>query len=118
MMTLKRTHGTNGCRRLYESEDERFCVEVSTITHHHGAGSLMDLWTKNGHLSRWMEQTLNVSTYYTDDDGRCLDRYNPQEKRQGTRNVLEFAWMLEATPENEAAILAECERRYLNDERN
>lgn len=117
MLTLKRTQGENGCRRIYENEDGSFCVVISTITHHHGAYSRMDQWVRSGLLPRWIRQTLHVSTYFTDAEGRCWGLYNPQEKRQGTRNVVNYEWKLEATPENEKKILAECERRYLNDER-
>ena len=71
---------------------------------------LMNLWVKNGHLPEFIPERLHVDTYFYDEDGRCWGYYNPTEKRGGAGRVLDFDWMLPATPENEQRIVAECLR--------
>ena len=120
MLELTSTHGN---RRIYETGNERgrLVVEIATVEHDRKSKSgLMSLWVKNGWMSEFLDTTLNVSTYfYPADGGGCFGRYNPTEKahESGRRSVVDFAWKLEATPENEARILAECERMMLADER-
>lgn len=70
----------------------------------------MRLWVKNGHLPEFIPESLHVDTYFYDEDGRCWGYYNPTEKRGGAGRVLDFDWMLAATPENEQRIVAECLR--------
>lgn len=71
---------------------------------------LMSMWVKRGHLPEFINEYLIVDTYFYDEDGRCYGRYNPTEKRGGAGRVIDFDWMLEATPENEALVVAECLR--------
>jgi len=117
ILKLRRTAGKDDCRRIYSSDDGRFTVEVSTISHRHGAGSLMDLWHRSGRIGEWMPQTLHVSTNYADGHGNTWGWFNPtiKEAEDGERNEIDFRWVLAATEENEALLLEECERRYLND---
>lgn len=115
-MELESTHGMDGCRRFYESDLGPLTVEITECTHERGrTGDLMGLWVKHGWMPEFIERTLHVSTYFHEEDGGCLGIYNPQIKDGVSRPVIDFRWMLEATPENEAKLLAECERRMLAD---
>ena len=71
---------------------------------------MMSRWVKNGHLPEFIPECLHVDTYFYDEDDRCWGYYNPTEKRGGAGRVLDFDWMLAATPENEQRIVAECLR--------
>lgn len=73
-------------------------------------GDLMRTWVQRGHLAEPIKRYLQVDTYFYDENGRCWGYYNPTEKRGGLGRVIDFEWMLEATPENEARIVAECLR--------
>lgn len=83
----------NGYREQYETEDGAFCVELCRSERHGRA-------------------TVAVNTYYTDPEGRCLGLYNPTCKAGGAGYVLDSAWVLDDTPANRAALLAEAERMY------
>lgn len=71
---------------------------------------LMSMWVKRGCLPEFINEYLVVDTYFYDESGRCWGYYNPTEKRGGAGRVIDFDWMLEATPENEARVVAECLR--------
>lgn len=71
---------------------------------------LMSRWVKRGYLPEFINEYLVVDTYFYDENGRCWGYYNPTEKRGGAGRVIDFDWMLEATPENEARVVAECLR--------
>lgn len=118
-MELFDKRGIYGQRHLYRSEDGRFIVEITVCESHHGPGSLMDLWVKNGWVDRFMDRYLTANTEAYLDNGDCKAWYNPQRRLSDDGRRLEnaYEWILEATPENEAALLAECVRRYENDER-
>lgn len=115
-MGLESKHGMGDCRRFYESDLGPLTVEVTECTHDRGrTGDLMELWVKHGWMPEFIERTLHVSTYFYEEEGGCLGLYNPQIKNGVARSVIDFRWILKATPENEAKLLAECERRMLAD---
>lgn len=92
MMT--RTFATpNGWRELYETDGDRFAVELCR-TERHG------------------RPTIAASTYCTDGEGRCTERHNPTCKAEEGRYVLDPAWVLDDTPGNRLAVVEEAERRY------
>ena len=107
-LRLIETHAEG--RRRYYGNGSDLVVEIATIEHHRGAGSLMSLWVNNGRMPRFVERTLNVNVFFTDESGRCVERFNPTVKPGGC--VRDFDWVLEATQENEDRLLAEIERRY------
>lgn len=114
-MTLEATQGVNDCVRWYKSDAGSFVVEIATCEYDHSKNSLMSLWVKHGWVDDFIEKVLWASTYYTDDEGNCWGRYNPQyatevDEYGEHRAVIDFGWMLEATPENERRLLEECER--------
>ena len=76
---------------------------------------LMNLWVKNGHLPEFIPERLHVDTYFYDEDGRCWGYYNPTERRGGAGRVIDFDWMLPATPENEQRIIDEVLRMARED---
>ena len=72
-----------------------------------GKNSLPALWYKHGYTSKRLATYWTVDTYATDEDGHCWGRYNPTHKG----GKLDFSWVLPATEENAASLLAEIVRR-------
>ena len=105
-------------RSWWKSMDGKMEVEISETTHDKKCScDLMRLWIEHGYTSKWLDTTLSVHVYYTDDKGNCWCWYNPtcRLSESGTRMVLDFDWMLESTPENVRLILDECERMRRED---
>lgn len=106
MLKLKLESGT---RRIYGTESGALAVEVCTTDHTGIKGSAMDVYVKNGWVPRFMEKTLGAQTYFKLPDGTQVgELFNPTIKA----GQADFDWLLEATPENEEAILREVFRRY------
>lgn len=102
----KEINGMN-CRTLYHI-GERFIVEVG-ITEHDRAdkNDLCNLWKKAGYIPEFLPTTAHITTYYTDIEGKCSGLYNIQRTRD---HKVDFAYMLEATPENIEKLVSECIR--------
>lgn len=99
-------------RRLYHVGD-RFIVEVATCEHDlFNCHDLMNIWKKAGYISTALPSHLHVDTYFTDIEGHCWGYYNVTVKpsEDGTRHVINFDYLREATPENEQELVAECIR--------
>ena len=96
----------------YRSLDGKMTVEISVTTHDKTYDhDLMRLWIKHGYMSEWLDATLTVRVFF--DDGKdCHGWYNPCERldESGTRMVIDFDWILEATQKNVERIMRECER--------
>lgn len=110
---MKKTINTITGKRTYTEHVNggELVIEVRTAKADHKSKSdLMSMWVKRGYLSVFIDEWLHVDTYFYDEDGRCWGYYNPTEKRGGAGRVLDFEWMLPATHENEARIVAECLR--------
>lgn len=125
MLKIVKAYGADNCRRFYENVWGDLVVEVSTITHQHTSGSLMKLWVDNKYLPKFIEKTLCVRVYFEDENGNCIEKFNPQVKiviekykvskdtyKNTVKSMIEFEWVLEATEENEQKLLNEIERRY------
>lgn len=87
-------------------------VDVSeSIPNNANASSLPNLWKRNGFMDRVLDSFWSLTVFAFDADGNCYGMFNPQHEI-GT-NKLDFAWMLEATPENLTKLLDKvCELAY------
>ena len=104
-------------RTLYELEGttprgEHIAVEFTACTNDGSKHSLPIIWHKAGYTAEVLPSYWAVDVCATDSAG-CWGRYNPTTKlhESGKRLVLDFDWMLPATPANRHKILAEIIRR-------
>lgn len=110
---MKRTVNQITGNRTYTEQVDggELVIEIRTAkANPKSKADLMSMWVKRGRLPEFINEYLVVDTYFYDENGRCWGYYNPTEKRGGYGRVLDFDWMLPATPENEARIVAECLR--------
>lgn len=128
-LTMTGTRGMREQDHVYTSEDGRFTVIIKATDSGKKSdkNTLMSLWKKHGWVEEWLPTYLCVDTEYVDDEGMAWRRFDPtitmEHYEEGTiehkvspngRTVIDFDWILEATPENEAKLIAECERMYRN----
>lgn len=90
------------------AKKETMTIEIMPCTNPGGGNSLPNLWHKNGYTDKVMETYLCCNTYVYDSEGGCRGAYNPTEKYDGKRNVINFDWLLEDTKENRQKIINEC----------
>lgn len=96
------------------AKGEKIQIELVKGTYAGHNYSLPYLWKKHGYIDRILETYWSITTYATEDGGKgtCWGRYNPQTKLSddGKRQVIDFAWMFEATEENRKKLIEEVER--------
>lgn len=93
-----------GTRRVYKAP--ALCVEIETIKVKPD-DQFMKEWVNRGFVPQRMCSWLNVNVH------PIVLGCNPMVKRGGCGYVLDYDWVLEATPENERLVLAEIERRLV-----
>lgn len=91
-------------------KEESITVEL-TKCEDTGKGRLEEVWYKKGYTNILLNAWWSVSVYVTDKKGNCRGDYNPQNQWDGKRNVLNFKYVLEATPENAEIIFEEIRKR-------
>ena len=64
-----------------------------------------------GYIDEILDSWWACAVQATDPDGACWGRYNPMEKPGGAGRVIDFAWMLEGTPESIETLSDEIVRR-------
>ncbi len=101
-------------RSFYDFKDtsrkgETLKVEISTGEDSGTKYSTPRLWYNAGNTPTILRRYWCITTYVTDAEGDCWGIYNPQHTKGGK---IDFAYMLEATPENLTAILRECVKRF------
>ncbi len=80
---------------------------------YYGLHGLPQLWKKAGYVSEIFNRYLWAEVYVTDENGNCWNRYNPQEKVDDGRMVLDFEWVREDNEEHRQALLTEIIRRAM-----
>ena len=92
-------------------KDEEIKICISKSENPGGRGNLPEIWYKKGYTGQVLQTWWSVETYVTDKKGNCRGDYNPQNQWDGKRNVLNFKYVLEATPENAEIIFEEIRKR-------
>lgn len=105
--TMHEVEGYNGTR--YESEDGRMVAILSVCDHDRtDRHDLMNIWRKKGLTGgRFIDRTIHLDVYYTDDDGNTLGIFNPYHLSVPGRCVINFDRLFEDTPYNRLRLVAE-----------
>ena len=117
--TVTRSNGETCARVDYptrNAEGENLTVHLSYCTDPGTKKSLPALWYKNGDTPTRLDTYWFIYPVAFDSAKDERQRYNPQTIMYGPltgRRGLDFAWVLEATPENLYRLLAETKRRFL-----
>lgn len=93
------------------AKDEYIKVCLSVSENPGGKNSLPEIWHKKGYTEKVMQTWWSVETYVTDSKGNCRADYNPCTKWDGKRNIINFDYMLDATPGNAYLIFEEIRKR-------
>lgn len=111
-----------GRRWFYEYEEltprgERIVVELCRCENPDASDkkTLPYLWHKHGYTPTVLDDWWSVQVYAYDSEGNCWGRYNPTEKHDVPRPVIDFDWLLPATDANREKLLREIERRAFAD---
>lgn len=112
MQFVTSTEKPSDTRTRYHVGD-RFSIDVTRCAADlTDRNSLMNIWKKHGFISAVLPSYLVIDTYYTDMDGNYWGYYNVTHKmsEDGRRTVINFDYLMEATPENERYLVARCIR--------
>lgn len=88
------------------AKQETMTMEITHCTNPGGVSSLPNMWYKNGYTDIILNTYLCVDTYVYDSEGNCWGLYNIQT--EDNRNVINFDYMLEDTPENMTKLIEAC----------
>ena len=96
---------------------ERLEATFYAMHNYHSRYDPPHIWAKEGCTARELDTWWKVDVYATDRDGNCWGRYDPTAKRDPGHKgaVIDFDWIMEATPENLEKISREIERRAFPD---
>lgn len=98
--------------------NNNFIIKVSICEHNlSNSNDLMNIWKKHGFIDEVKETHININTFYTNEKGECIGKYNITECRKDTRQVIEIDYLLDATDKNIKLLVAECIRLYVKGER-
>lgn len=103
--------------RYYYYVNNDFIIEITHCDANlQDKSSLMNLWYKNGYITKKLNNYLVVNTYYTTENG-CFGKYNITTKltKDRKREVINFDYLLEDTEENRKLLLNKCISLYLKD---
>lgn len=104
--------------RWYYYINTNFIVEVSICEHNLShTNDLMNIWKKHNFIDEVKDTHINISTFYTNEKGECIGKYNIMTRRNGTRQMINFDYLLGATEDNIKLLVAECIRLYMKGER-
>lgn len=117
--TLDGVYGMNDCRCFYacDSTNDRGETLRVELTYCYDSGyrnSNPKLWKRLGYTDRVVETYWHFDTYVRKPDGTCYRGYDPSIKSEDGRSVVDFDWLLDATPENARKLFAECYRRFMS----
>lgn len=93
------------------AKGEKISIEFVRCTDSDYKRSLPKLWKKKGYIDRVLKTYWSIDVMATDKKG-TWGRYNPQVKlsEDDKRQIINFEWMFEATPENKKKLIEEVER--------
>lgn len=104
--------------RWYYYVNNNFIIEVSICEHNlSNPNDLMNIWKKCGFIDEVKDTHININTFYTNEKGECIGKYNITLRRKGTRQVINCDYLLDATDKNIKLLVAECIRLYVKGER-
>ena len=94
-------------------------LEISLCTLKHDRDGIyrdriMERWVKGGKLDEWLDTTWGVEVCEYLENGSCHGAYNPTLSGGECGRLINFAWVLEATPENADRIVREVIRMAEN----
>lgn len=102
----------------YYYVNNNFIIEVSICKHNlSNPNDLINIWKKCGFINKVKDTHININTFYTNEKGECIGKYNITLRRKGTRQVINFDYLLDATDKNIKLLVAECIRLYVKGER-
>lgn len=104
--------------RWYYYVNNNFIIEVSVCEHNlSNPNDLMNIWKECNFIDEVKNTHIYINTYYTNEKGECIGKYNITTRSKGTRQVINFDYLLEATEDNIKLLVAECIRLYVKGER-
>ena len=108
----------NRIRYTFEEKNrkgETIIFDLSHCENHDGPNSLPKMWKRAGLIDRVLQSWIVVDIFVYDSAGKCRRKYEPTVDESGRH--INFAWMIEDTPENRERMIAEIHRRAFEEVR-